>query len=75
MSDDTTTPPAAPGFADRVAAQALDVRMVPMILSLLAFPFYLIGVIAAVVWLAVRWCYAAVKVGFADVKNRGAGAG
>lgn len=78
MSDETTTTTVerAPGFADRVAAKAVDVRIFKLILSLLALPFYVLGVVAAVVWLAVRWCYAAVIVGFADVtKQDGADAG
>lgn len=76
MTDTTTAvEPARAGFADRVAAQAIEIRMVSLILSVLAVPFYLLGLLAAVVWLAVRWCIAAVKVGFVDVANRGTGAG
>lgn len=75
MSDTPTTQPAPVGFADRVAARAVDVRIVKLLLSLIALPFWLLGMVAAVVWLAVRWCYAAVIVGFTDVTNRGADAG
>lgn len=62
-------------FADRVAAQALEVRFARLLLSLLAFPFYLLGLVLGLVVLAVRWCYAAVQVGIADVTKRGADAG
>lgn len=62
--------PATPGFADRVAAKAVDVQIVRFLLSVLALPFYVLGAVAAVVWLAVRWCYAAIVVGFADVSKR-----
>lgn len=75
MTDTTTAvEPARAGFADRVAAQAIEIRMVSLILSVLAVPFYLLGLVAAIVWLGVRWCIAAVKVGFVDVANRGADA-
>lgn len=64
------------GFADRVAAKAVEVRVLRLLLTLLALPFYVLGVVVAFVWLAVKWCCAAVAVGFADVKaKRGDAAG
>ena len=62
-------------FADRVAAQALEVRFARVLLSLLAFPFYVLGLVLGLIIVAVRWCYAAVLVGIADVRKRGADAG
>jgi len=58
-----------PNYVERVADRVESVRIVKLLLSLLALPFYLLGVLAAVVWLAVRWCVAAVLVGFSDVRR------
>ena len=58
-----------PQFMDRVASKAVDVRVFKVMLSLIAVPFYVIGVLAAVVWLVARWCVAAIIVGFQDVKR------
>lgn len=49
---------------DRVAARAAEVQFVRLVLSLLALPFFVLGLMVGVLWLAVRWCYAAVMVGF-----------
>ena len=57
-------------YVDRVADRAADVQVVRLLLSLLALPFWLLGLLVGVVWLAVRWCYAAAIVGFSDVKRR-----
>ena len=73
MSETITTEPSAPAsLADRVAARAADVRFARLILSLLALPFYLLGLIVGLLVLAARWCYAAVIVGVADVTKRSA---
>ncbi len=53
-------------YVDRVAERAVQVRVVVLLLSLLALPFYAVGFVVAVVWLALKWCYAAVLVGFSD---------
>ena len=58
-----------PKFVDRVATKAVDVRVFKVLLTLIALPFYVLGFLAAVVWLVVRWCVAAVIVGFQDVKR------
>lgn len=71
----TVTPDAKPSFADRLASQAAEVRLVRALLSLLAFPFYLLGLLVGVLILAVRWCYAAVLIGVADAAKRGNDAG
>lgn len=60
-----------PNFPDRVAAKAADVRILRVVLSLLALPFYALGIVVGLIWLAIRWTYAAVVVGFADVAHRG----
>jgi hypothetical protein len=59
-----------PNFPDRVAAKAADVRPLRLLLSLLALPFYVLGIVVGVAWLAVRWTYAAVVVGFTDATDR-----
>ena len=60
---------------DRVAARAAEVQFVRLLLSLLALPFFVVGVIVGVLWLAVRWCYAAVMVGFEQMNRDDANAG
>lgn len=75
MSDTAELVPVKRTYVDRVADRAAEVQVVRLLLSLLALPFYLLGAVVAVVWLAVKWCYAAVLVGFADVKGRRDAAG
>lgn len=58
------------GFADRVAAEATNVRPVRALLVLLARLFYVLGVVIGAVVVAVVWSVAAVKVGIADVRAR-----
>lgn len=58
------------GFADRVGERASQVKFVTLLLSLIALPFYVLGVVVAIVWLAARWCYAAWLEGFADVAKK-----
>lgn len=55
---------------DRVAAAAQNVKPLRLLLSVLAFPFYLLGLIAGLVVVAFMWFAAAVQVGFADVHKR-----
>lgn len=57
-------------FAERVAARAVEVDLGRLLLTLLAVPFWLIGVVIGVAWVALRWMVAAVAVGVADVRDR-----
>ncbi|MEM9516031.1 MAG: hypothetical protein AAGA42_14360 [Actinomycetota bacterium] len=57
-------------FPERVAQRATEVQVARLLLSLLAVPFYVLGFVVGVVWLAIRWIYAAVVVGFADARDR-----
>ena len=57
-------------FVDRVASRASDVQLLRVLLTLIALPFYVIGFVVAVLWLAIRWIYAAAAVGFTDAKER-----
>jgi hypothetical protein len=58
------------GVVQRIQQQAVEVRVLRLVLSALAAPFYVAGVVVAVVWLAVVWCIAAAQVGFVDVRAR-----
>lgn len=60
------------GFVDRVAVEALQVRPLKAFLTLLALPFYVLGWIAGLLWLALRFAFGAVKVGIADAQARAA---
>jgi hypothetical protein len=63
-------------FVDRVAVRASTVDMRAVVLSVLVFPFWLLGALVGLVWAVVRWVWAAVCVGFSDGSsrvNRGAG--
>ena len=62
-------------FPERVATRAQSVNVIKLLLSVLALPFYLLGVLAAAVWLVVSFAYAGVQVGFADVARRRGGDG
>jgi hypothetical protein len=54
---------------DRVAAAAQNVRLLKIVLSVAAFPFWLLGLAAGVVVTGVVWCIAAVQVGYSDVRK------
>lgn len=54
-------------FPERVANRAADVKFVQLLLTIVALPFFVLGLVVGLVWLAVRWCYAAVLVGFEQV--------
>lgn len=53
-------------FAARVADRAQEIRFTRALLSILAAPFWVLGAIVGVIWVAVAWCAAAVVIGFAD---------
>lgn len=57
-------------FPERVAVKAADVAVAKVLLTILALPFYVLGFVVGVVWVAMRWIFAAVVVGFADVNTR-----
>lgn len=67
------TDQASPGFAARVASRAEQVQIARLLLSLLALPFYIVGAVAALVWLCMRWAYAALVIGFSDIVARAGG--
>ena len=54
---------------DRVAAAAQNVKLLRLFLSVLAFPFYVLGLGAGVVVVALTWVAAAAQVGYSDVRK------
>ena len=57
-------------FSQRVAARAGEIRILRILLTVLAAPFYVIGFVVGFVWLAVRWTISALIIGFSDAMNR-----
>lgn len=62
-------------FLDRVSARALTFTPAKVVLTLLALPFYLVGLLVGGLWVAVAWCLAAGQIGMADVRARAARTG
>jgi hypothetical protein len=62
-------------FSDRVAAHAADVQLIKVLLTVIAAPFYVLGVVIGLVLVSIQWIYSAVRVGISDVMKRGADAG
>ena len=58
-------------FPDRVASRAQTISPIKVILTLLALPFYLLGLVAGLVLVTVSWAWAAATVGVEDVRRRG----
>lgn len=56
-------------FVDRVAAEATKVKPSKMLLSLLALPFYVIGLLLGVVLVSMSFMVAGVKLGVADTRR------
>ena len=57
-------------MTDRIAAKAVDLRPLRILLSIIAAPFYVLGLVVGVLIVAATWCYAAVGVGITDARNR-----
>lgn len=60
-------------FPERVATRAQSVNVVKLLLSVLALPFYVLGIVAGVLWLVIQFAYAGVVVGFSDAARRRSG--
>lgn len=58
------------GFVDRVAVQAVSVRPLRMLLAVVAAVFYVVGFVAGLVVVAVKFAVAAVKVGLVECQER-----
>lgn len=59
-----------PALFDRVALQAATIHPLRVLLTLISFPFYALGWLLGMTWVAVLFVAAAVKVGMADARSR-----
>ena len=59
-------------FVDRVAIEALSVRPLRVLLTVLALPFYVLGWVLGIAWVVVKFAVAAVKLGIAEAQARAA---
>lgn len=59
-----------PGFVDRVANRAATIRLLRVLLTLLALPFYILGYTVGFLIVAARWMYGAAAVGIDDARGR-----
>lgn len=55
---------------DRVQAASLKVQPLRVLLSVIAAPFYVIGLLVGFVIVALTWVYAAVVVGVNDARRK-----
>jgi hypothetical protein len=65
MADTTPT-----SFSARVAVQAAELRPLRIVLTVLAVPFYLFGVVLGLLFVAALWAVGAVRVGLDDARAR-----
>lgn len=65
MADTTPT-----SFSARVAVQAAELRPLRIVLTVLAVPFYVLGVLLGLLFVAVLWAVGAVRVGLDDARSR-----
>lgn len=57
-------------FTARVSARAIEIRPARAVLSVLAAPFYALGWLLGLLFVAAVWCVAAGQVGFGDARRR-----
>jgi hypothetical protein len=57
-------------FVERVAAEAVAVKPMRVVATVVAVPFWVLGMVAGLVWFCCVFAAGAVKVGFADVRAR-----
>lgn len=55
---------------DKVAVEARQFRPLAVLLWLISAPFYVLGFVAGLAWVAGSYVVAAVKVGIADARAR-----
>ena len=60
-------------YPQRVAEKAADIQWARLLLSVVAAPFYAIGFMAGLLLAVCSFVVAAVALGVADARNRGAG--
>lgn len=54
----------------QVAARAASYDPVKAVLTVVALPFYVLGLVVALVWLVGAWCVAMGRQGFDDARDR-----
>lgn len=59
----------------RVAARAVEIQPARVALTILAAPFYALGFLVGLLWVAIAWSCAAVALGVADVRASRGGRG
>jgi ABC-type sulfate transport system permease subunit len=59
-----------PGFVDRVAVEALKVRPARIVLTVLALPFYVLGIVIGLLFVIAKFALGAIKVGIDDMRAR-----
>jgi hypothetical protein len=57
-------------FVERVASRASEVKLSRAALTLLATPFYVLGLLVGLAVVSARWIGAAVLIGVDDVRHR-----
>lgn len=57
-------------FVERVAAEAVAVKPMRVVATVVAVPFWVLGMVAGLVWFCCVFAAGAVKVGFTDVRGR-----
>jgi hypothetical protein len=57
-------------YIDRVAERALKTKPTRLLLSLLAFPFYLIGALLGLLLVVVLFAWGALQTGIDDVRQQ-----
>ena len=58
------------GIVDRVAVEALNVRPVRVLVTLLTLPFIVIGFVVGVLWLVLKFALGAIKLGIDEAQAR-----
>lgn len=57
-------------FVERAVAEATSMKLSRVLLTILAAPFYLLGLVVGVVVVVAVVAFGAVKLGFVDVRRR-----
>ena len=60
-------------LVDKVAARAHRATPLKALLWVLAAPFWLLGALLGLIWIALVWAWAAICVGIDDARARAAG--
>lgn len=60
----------SPAFIERVSTAALSVRPSKLLLTLLALPFYVLGWVLGLLYVAMMFAVGAAKVGISDARAK-----